>query len=459
MKRLLSIIIVILSLPCSCLISETVTYTLENAIEKALKNNNEIGKFEAGIKIAQAQFDQSAGDFWLPGINVNAGINLIDPGSVEGSVINAFNVVSNASVGPVSLPVLQSNEVTNVFFDNYSVGLGITKTLFSGFRLWNSMELRKINLDMSKEMLHDKKKEISALIRTLFYSYLYIARNLDMYQEINSHFKTRFDEIMSRYAGGYISEFDKLTAEVQYKSTIPSLYKLSNALYAAKNAICEQIGEADPSNIEFLGNFYSATNSLDENISYNDALAKAESNNITLKTVDYSLEMSKISRNIAEGMRWPVLTGFFNYDYDLKKEHYLDSDRKWLTGWNTGVELVMPIDSLLPVSKTAGMIREEEGNFERLEWVKKETADSIDYRIRNLMDSITYGREIRTSQLEILESALTGYSMALERYKKWASPVAEVNGMEMTYYLADIDYIGSILDMYTNTVTLHRMID
>jgi outer membrane protein TolC len=169
--------------------------------------------------------------------------------------------------------------------------------------------------------------------------------------------------------------------------------------------------------------------------------------------------MSRISRKIDEGAMWPVVTGFFNYNYDYKKQNYMDNTRQWLTEWNAGLELAMPLDSLIPISKAAKQVKEEEGNFERLEWLKKQTEDSIQYGIRNLIDRIGYGRNVIECQLEIMDKARLSYEMALQRYKTWSSPAAEVNGVELTYYQARIDYLGALLDIYTNTVALHRMID
>lgn len=458
MKKSLRLLFILLMAVAALEISgaETITYTLDNTLETALKNNTEIKKYETDLKIAQAQYDQSMGDFWVPSIAFNAGVNLLNPGSVQSSVINMPSIESAKT--PPGFNIV-SNEITNVFPDNYSMSLGISKPLFAGFRYLNSMDLKKINLEAAGLSLKDKRNDVAARVRILFYSLLFINENISLTAELSRHFLSRFVETISNYSGGYISEFDKISSEVQYKNTIPLLIKLSNTEFEARNALCEEMGLNDPGNAEFLGDFYSLTNIIDKEVTLENAISNTMSNNITLKTLDISIEMGKLSLKVAESSRWPILSAFFNYTYDYKKQNYLDTERQWLPGWNTGLQFVMPIDDLFPVSKTANAIKEAGDNIEKLEWIKKQVSDSIFYQIRNLYDEERNGEKIVISQRDIMNKALDGYDMAQKRYKIWASPVAEVNGMEMLYYQADIAYLQSIMDEYTNSVLLHRMID
>lgn len=437
--------------------AEALTITLDNALEIALKNNTQIKQYESDAKIAEAQYSQTVGDFWIPDIALNAGANYIDSTTIEGSIIDSPGNISATGFPPQI--TIETNKITNAFFDNYSVTLGVSKPLFSGFRLWNSMELKKMNLEMVKLRLKDKQNEVEAAVKLLFYNLFLLKENVRLTEELVSHFQERYNEILSNFKGGYISEYDKIKAEVQYKTYIPKLLKLNNAESIAMNALCEQLSFDNAGDVEFIGNFFNITNTLETDIPYNAALSKALSNNLTFKTIEYSIDMAKLNKKIVEGSRLPVVSAFFNYKYDLKKENYMDNDRKWLPGWNTGVQLTMPIDDWIPISKTENSIKEAQDNIEKLEWLKKQTTDTITFQVKNLLEQLSNGNIIIESQRDIKNQAQLGFELSKKRYKSGASPSIEVNDMEASYYQANTAFLQVIYEEYTNIIVLQKIIN
>lgn len=161
MKQILTALIVIIVSLNSALAGQIRTLSASNAIDLALQNNLQIKQMGEDVAIAQAQMNQSFADFAMPKISANAGFTLLDPLTVSNAVVDPLaefppSLLNNPLFSSFAS---QSFAFTNVYADNYSGGISISKTLFSGFRLWNGLRAKQINLDLMNKKFEDKKRK------------------------------------------------------------------------------------------------------------------------------------------------------------------------------------------------------------------------------------------------------------------------------------------------------------
>jgi outer membrane protein len=439
--------------------SEIRTVTLSNAVQLAYQNNPQIRQMESEAAIAEAQSGQSVADFWMPDVNITGAYNIIDEASVTNSYIPGFSVVSNVQLTPaVRLPVLSPRTVTNVYSDNYSVTLGVSKPLFAGFRLWDSMELKKKNLNIAKMKLEDKKKEISASVSVSFYNLFLIKENLEMNEALIAHTKNRLDETTAKFRGGVLSEYDKIRSEVQYENSLPVLDKQRDAFTNLKQSLCTTIGISDPDTAEFSGTLFDATNGA-EDLEAPQALVLALSNNMGLKAMDEALEVLRLAHKVADETKYPALVGYFNDSLTYKKANaFNDTDRSWVNGWNLGLQLTIPVDDWVPVSKTAQQASEADANVDKGVWNRRQLEDGITLQVRTMLVQMNEAKRVIQRQAGTYQKAKRAYDLCEDRYHQGTSTTMELTDVEMVAVQTRSTYLQAVYDYGTAWINLKRLI-
>ena len=161
------ILLVILFFTSLSYAGEIRTITLSNALELALQNNLDLKQSEKDVRIAEAQYGESFADFWLPGINLSGSYSYLDPLTVSNGTITT---PSSYSVAGGKIIPSGFNTITNVFPNNYSAGLTVSKALFTGFRNWNSLEIKRMNLELARKKYADQKENILYTTETSFFN-------------------------------------------------------------------------------------------------------------------------------------------------------------------------------------------------------------------------------------------------------------------------------------------------
>jgi len=406
-------------------------------------------------------------DLFVPSASLSGSYTILDPKTVDNGNIISPNyelVVTNMPViggggGFVPVPMYIPTSITTnqqVFQDNYSIGLTVTKPLFTGFKLWNSTKIKKMNLDIVKQKYEDKKREVITSISTSFYNVLLIRENIRLVEDLDRSLKERWNYAERSYKAGIVSEYDKIRAEVAYKNNQPNLIKVKNAFLTAKVAFFNQIGIKEIDDFELVGNILDSTNITIE-ISLTEAIQLAISNDIDLKSIDFSIESLKITKEITSANRYPTVAAFFNYKYDYKKEKTMDSERKWLDSWNIGLQLSVPIDSWIPMTKTYSAENEIEENIKKLELTKQQLKDAITLKVKNTYLQIEQSKELINSQSESVRQAKLGLDIANRRYRAGAASSLELTDAEVSYNQAQLNYLQAIYEYFSNVLQLKKM--
>ena len=343
------------------------------------------------------------------------------------------------------------------YADNYSTGLSIAKPLFAGFRFWNSMELKRQNFELAKAKYEDIKRQIYSSTVTSFYYLFILKENILLMGDMDKRLKDRMDYTKANFKAGASAQYDSIRAEVAYRNNRPQLLKISNSYVIAKKDLCNTIGAESATNTEFIGNLTDSTN-IQISISEDEALPLAFSNDINLITLDYTVKNLNLSREIANSARMPVLAAFFNDKYAYGVEGFTATNRSWFNSWNAGLQLSIPLDTLLPFSKTACNIEESGQNIQKMELLRHQLKDGIVLRVENLLLQIDLAKQSIESQAETLNQAKLGLEIANNRYNAGASSLLDVTDAEVSYSQSKLAYLQALYDYFSSTVQLRRLL-
>ena len=331
---------------------------------------------------------------------------------------------------------------------NYTANFGLSATLSLNLsaNLYTSIQSAKINYESGKLTFDDAVKSVELGVREAFYGLLYEKENITLQERNLEIAKTQYQNNLAKYNQGRLSQIDVLSAEVNYKSKIPTVENARttflNDLASFKQTLGLMIGEK----IELNG-------SLDEMINLNEI--KVDMKDVqspSIKLLEYKLDAAK---NSVLDKRFsafaPSLSATLNW-----------ADQSWYMGYDgtapdatksTSLRLsaTIPLDGVLPWSARNDAIDTAKDTVADLEL-------QLDNEKKNLMRSVVSSlRSIKQSQESIkykqanVELAQKTYNMTLEAYNRGAKDL-------LTLQDANTSLLNAEVTLKSETLTLIRAI-
>ena len=421
-----------------------ITITLEDALNMAFDNDKTLKQAEYDVRIAQVQKDASFSDLFMPSLSISGGLNLAE--SKEYSI-------NEVNTGIYSSP------------DTWSASATLSKTLFTGFRNWNTDRARDVNLKMQKDIYYDERKNVDLNTKLNFYNTFVAQENYRVYLQQQLNYSNRMREAYIKYRNGQVSEYEYLNAKVQYETTKPQVVTLSNQYQSLKLTFIRQIGITNVADdVDLVGSILDATNITLPDIPYDDLLTIIMNNNIELKNMSSNLEMLEYNRKVARSYLWPTLSANANVGVTSVDKIKMNSNREFYkdrTGefsWGVGFSLNYALDSLLPFSSTAKGAEEIELSIRQMEVSYEQLRDTIEVSSRDLIATAKSQAVNLQSQAENAKTAAYALQMAQRQYRGGTLSTLEVNDAEVTYLNAQLAYLQAIYEYFSSTLQVLKLL-
>ncbi|WP_297276440.1 TolC family protein [uncultured Brachyspira sp.] len=421
-----------------------ITITLEDALNMAFDNDKTLKQAEYDVRIAQVQKDASFSDLFMPSLSISGGLNLAE--SKEYSM-------NDLNTGIYSSP------------DTWSASATLSKTLFTGFRNWNTDRARDVNLKMQKDIYYDEMKNVDLNTKLNFYNTFVAQENYRVYLQQQLNYSNRMREAYIKYRNGQVSEYEYLNAKVQYETTKPQVITLSNQYQSLKLTFIRQIGITNVADdVDLVGSILDATNITLPDIPYDDLLTIIMNNNIELKNMSSNLEMLEYNRKVARSYLWPTLSANANVGVTSVDKIKMNSNREFYkdrTGefsWGVGFSLNYALDSLLPFSSTAKGAEEIELSIRQMEVSYEQLRDTIEVSSRDLIATAKSQAVNLQSQAENAKTAAYALQMAQRQYRGGTLSTLEVNDAEVTYLNAQLAYLQAIYEYFSSTLQVLKLL-
>lgn len=420
-----------------------IAITLEDALTIAFDNDKTLKQAEYNVRIAQVQKDASFSDLFMPSLSISGGLNLSE---------SKEYTVNNMSTGVYSSP------------DTWSASASLSKTLFTGFRNWNTDRARDVNLQMQKDIYYDEKKNVDLNTKLNFYNTFVAQENYRVYLQQQMNYSNRMRETYIKYRNGQVSEYEYLNAKVQYETTKPQVVTLSNQYQSLKLTFIRQIGLTNAADeVDLVGSILDATNITLPDIAYDDLLTIIMNNNIELKNMSSNLEMLEYNRKVARSYLWPTLSasanvGVTTVDKVKMENGTFTKNRGGEFNWGVGFSLNYALDSLLPFSSTAKGAEEIELSIKQMEVSYDQLRDTIEVSSRDLISTARSQALNLQSQAENARTAAYALQMAQRQYRGGTISMLEVNDAEVVYLNAQLAYLQAIYEYFSSTLQVLKLL-
>ena len=414
-----------------------VRLNLEDALKIASDNDKTLKQAEYDVKIAQAQKDGSFSDLFLPSLTVSGSLNL---GETDSWSDNRNLTLTN-------------------WGDTLSANATLSKTLFTGFRNWNTDKANEVNLKMKKDAYYDSVKDVDLNTKLAFYNTFIAQENYRVYLQSQLNYSNRMNYNYIQYRNGQVSEYEYLNSRVQYENTKPQVITLSNQYQSLKLTFIRQIGLTNIADeVELVGNILDATNITVPDMAYEDLLTIIMNNNIELINMENNLQMLEYNKKVAKSYLWPTLTGSASVGVSTANKLRNNRGKNGQFNWGVGFTLSYNLDSLLPFSSTAKSAEQIDLSIKQMEVNYSQLRDTIEVSSRDLISTARSQASNLESQAENARTAAYALQMAERQYRGGSISMLEVNDAEINYLNAQLSYLQAIYEYLSSSLQVLKLL-
>ena len=280
--------------------------TLDECIQIALQNNNqlrstryEVERAGAGIVVARASV--------LPTINASLQSGRTQVGETVDS--RDIPVVDPETGQPIINPETGRPIVDRVksiipsrSFYGHTMSFTLNQTLFNGGRNWNSIKQAQASFDATSQRLAATRQSTIALVKQRYFELL---KALKLEQELRLAVQRSRDQLertRSMYEIGSVAQVDVYRSEVTLGQDEINLINQQNVVKIARSNLNVAMGRDPETPLDVV-----EANVEPEplQMTLEEAMAIAEQNNPDLKRFEFEMRSTEYARKIAMAAFWP----------------------------------------------------------------------------------------------------------------------------------------------------------
>ena len=410
----------------------TLTLTLDKALEIALDENPTIKVAAEEIalkKVASKEAWQSL----LPEASLNGSL---------GHTIKAAEMKLN------DMSFKMGQDGTNTA----NAGLSINLPLFAP-AVYRAMSMTKTDIELAVEKSRASELDLINQVTKAYYQ-LMLAQ--DSYEVLQGSYKLaedNFNVVNAKYQQGAVSEFDKISAEVQMRSIKPNVISAANAVTLAKLQLKVLMGitaDVDIKTDDNLTNYESmlfANQLKEEDMSLD--------NNTTMK--QFELNMKLLEKNV-KSLRTnfiPTLSMSFSYQYQsLYNPNINFFDYTWSNSSSLMFNLSIPLYRASNFTK----VKSARIQMRQLDWNRIDTERKLNMQVVSYRNNMTASSEQVVSNKENVMQAEKAVQIAGKRYEVGKGTVLELNSSQVSLTQAQLTYNQSIYDYLTAKADLDQVL-
>lgn len=294
------------------------------------------------------------------------------------------------------------------------------------------------------------------LVNQVSKAYYQLMLAQDSYEVLQGSYKLAEDNynvVNAKYQQGTVSEYDKISAEVQMRSIKPNLIAAANAVTLAKLQLKVLMGITADVEIKINDNLtnYETTmfaNQLkEENVNLN--------NNTTMKQLDLNMKLLEKNVKSLKTNFMPTLSMSFSYQY---QSLYNPNINFFDYNWSNSSSLMFNIS--IPLYKASNFTKVKSARIQmrQLDWNRIDTERQLNMQIVSCRNNMSASTEQVVSNKENVMQAKKAVVIAEKRYDVGKGTVLELNSSQVSLTQAQLTYNQSIYDYLVAKADLDQVL-
>lgn len=411
---------------------ETLTLTLAKALEIALSDNPTIKVAEEEIALKKVANKET----WQ---------NLLPEASIGGNW-NHTITAAQMNLGGQSFKMGQDNSNT------VSGTLNISLPLFAP-SVYKAMSMTKTDIELAVEKSRASKQDLVNQVTKAYYQLMLAQDSYEVLQKSYKLAEDNYNVVNAKYQQGAVSEFDKISAEVQMRSVKPNVISADNAVTLSKLQLKVLMGVTEDFDIKIADNLANYETDLFAN--QLNVLSEGLANNTTMKQFDLNMKMLNQNVKSLKTNFMPTLGMNYSYQY---QSLYNDNWNAFDYNWGGSSALVFTLN--IPLYKASNFTKLKSARIQinQLKENRTNTERQLNMQVTSYQNNMAASSEQVVSNKENVMQAQKAVEIAGKRYEVGKGTVLELNSSQVSLTQAELTYNQSIYDYLVSKADLDQVL-
>ena len=396
---------------------DTLRITLQDAVRIALSDNPTIKVAGQEILLKkEARREAYAG--------------LFPEASLVGSYSRAIKKQSFAMMG----------EVIEVGTDNtYSGGLSVSLPVFAP-ALYKSISLTSTDVNLAVEKSRASRLDMVNQVTKAFFQLLLAQDSYEVLLKSYKQSEDNYNVVKAKYEQGTVSEYDKISADVQMRSLKPTVVSARNGVNLANLQLKVLMGMESDVKVAVEGNL----KDYEMSMFTRQAMPRPDNliNNSTLKQLELNALQLKQTLKLQYTNFMPTLSASFQYMYTSMNDNFKFKEYDWRPYSTIGLNLSIPFFK----GSNFTQLKQTRIQMKQLEENRINTERQLTMQATSYLDNMAASTEQVVSNKEAVFQAEKGRTIAEKRYEVGKGTILELNSSEVALTEAQLTYNQSIYD-------------
>lgn len=411
---------------------DTLTLNLDKALEIALSENPTIKVANEEIALKKVTHQET----WQ---------NLLPQASIDGTWSHTITAAQLDLDG-------QSFKMDMDNSNTVSGALNISLPVFAP-SVYRAMSMTKTDIELAVEKSRGSKQD---LVNQVTKAYYQLMLSQDSYEVLQKSYKLAEDNyniVNAKYEQGAVSEFDKISAEVQMRSIKPNVISANNAVVLSRLQLKVLMGVTADVEIKIDDNLKQYETDLFANQleQTNEGLV----NNTTMKQLDLNWKMLQQNIKSLRTNFMPTLAMNYSYQYQSLNNENWDV---FSYDWGGSSSLVFSLSIPLYKASNFTKLKSNRIQMRQLEQNRLDTERKLNMQITSYQNNMAASSEQVVSNRENVMQAEKAVLIAGKRYEVGKGTVLELNTSQVQLTEAELTYNQSIYDYLVSKADLDQVL-
>lgn len=412
----------------------TMHLTLDKAIELALSENPTIKIAEKEIELKEI----SKSEAWQ---------NLLPTVTLDGAIqYNALVSSMKMDMGGQTMEIKMGKDDSNTWNAALQVAIPIYAPA-----VYETMKLSNSDVQLAVEKSRGSKIDMINQVTKAYYQLL-LAQ--DSYNVLNENFRlaeANFDIVNKMFEQGLVSEYDKISAEVQKNNAWPSVVSGKNAVELARLQLKVLMGITADIILAVDDNL---ANYESEMASVADTEINLE-NNSSLRQIDMQTGMISNQRRLLKTSFIPTIALVGSYQYQSI------SNTNWNIAkynWSDAASITLSVSIPIFKAKNFSSLKSNQVQLFQLAETRTNTERMLKMQAQSFIDNMTTSSEQLSSNKEAVRLAEKGVEISQKRYDIGNGTILELTNSQVQLTNTRLSYNNTIYDYLVAKSELNKVL-
>lgn len=401
-------------------VKETLTLTLDKALEIALSENPTIKVADQEIALKETAYKET----WqtlLPEVSLT--------GSWQHTIQAAVMKLND-------MEFKMGKDGTNTVAGVASLSLPIFAPT-----VYKAMSMTKTDIELAVEKARASKQDLVNQVTKAYYQLMLAQDSHEVLKQSFAVAEENYNVVNAKFQQGRVSEFDKISAQVQMNSVKPNVISAANAVALSQLQLKVLMGitaDVDLKIDDSLENYETSvfTNQMEQT---NEGLV----NNTTMRQLDLNRKMLQQNRKSLYTSFMPTLGAQINYQYQsLYNNHWNVFDYSWSGSSTLAFSLSIPLYRASNFTK----LKTNRIQLNQLEQNRINVERQLNMQMQSYQKNMKASSEQVSSNKENVAQAKKAVDISSKRYEVGKGTVLELNNSQVQLTQAELTYNQSIYD-------------